>query len=195
VRKFRLRTKFLLSLVAISAGLTAATLLIVRGNVQNQVRASIGEDLRASVSAYRSFASQRELALSRSAELVADLPLVRALMTTQDAATIQDASARVWRLSGMSGSDLLVLAGRQGNLLAVRSGAPGPSRETVEKLLRRTLQKGEQRDWWFDGGNLYEIWVQPIYFGESSENQVTGYLALGDAVNAGDARLQQHLGE
>ena len=91
--KIRLRTKFLLSLLAISAGLTAATLLIVSYSVQKRVRESIREELRNSVDAYRSFEKQRDYTLAKSAELIANLPNVRALMTTEDPATIQDASA------------------------------------------------------------------------------------------------------
>ena len=44
-----------------------------------------------------------------SAELMADLPNLRALMTTQHEATIQDASSGLWRLAG---SDLFILADR-----------------------------------------------------------------------------------
>ena len=93
--KIRLRTKFLLSLLAISAGLTTAPLLIVSYTVQNRVRESIRGELRNSVDTYRSFEKQREDALTRSADLIANLPNVRALMTTDDAPTIQDASAAV----------------------------------------------------------------------------------------------------
>ena len=118
MQKVRLRTKFLLSLVAISTCLTAAALLIVSYSVQKRVRQSLGEDLRDSLHTYQSFESQREEALTRSAALLANLPNVRALMTTEDAATIEDASADVWKLSG---SDLLVLANRTGNLAAVRT--------------------------------------------------------------------------
>jgi uncharacterized membrane-anchored protein YhcB (DUF1043 family) len=78
----RLRTKFLLSLVAISAGLTTGTLLIVRYSVQKQVRAGIQQDLRNSVDTYQSFERQREETLTRSAELLANLPNVRALAAT-----------------------------------------------------------------------------------------------------------------
>jgi len=85
VSKIRLRTKFLLSLLAISAGLTAATLLIVSYSVQKRVRESIREELRNSVNTYKSFEKQREESLTRSAELIANLPNVRALMTTDDA--------------------------------------------------------------------------------------------------------------
>ena len=91
----RLRTKFLLSLLAISAGLTTATLLIVRYRVQKQVRTGIQQDLRNSVGTYESFEKQRQETLTRSAELLANLPNVRALMTTGDEATIQDGSAEV----------------------------------------------------------------------------------------------------
>ena len=116
----RLRTKFLLSLLAISAGLTAATLLIVSYSVRKRVRENIREDVRNSVNNYQSFQAQQEEALTRSAALLANLPNVRALLTTEDEATIEDASADVWKLSG---SDLLVLANRSGNVVALRASA------------------------------------------------------------------------
>ena len=43
---------------------------------------------------------QREVTLERSAALLADLPIIRALMTSHDAPTIQDASHDLWNLSG-----------------------------------------------------------------------------------------------
>jgi signal transduction histidine kinase/CheY-like chemotaxis protein len=181
VRKIRLRTKFLLSLLAISAGLTAATLFIVGYNVQRRVRESILEDLRNSVNTYQSFERQRQETLTRSAQLLANLPNVRALMTTRDATTIQDASADVWRLSG---SELLVMADRSGNLLALRTDAAGFARDKAQALMRHSLEKGEARDWWFDGGHLFEVWVQPIYFGASSEGATLGFLAVGHEIQA-----------
>ena len=76
----RLRTKFLLSLLAISAGLTTATLFIVRYRVQKQVRAGIQQDLRNSLGTYESFEHQRQETLTRSAELLANLAGVTALL-------------------------------------------------------------------------------------------------------------------
>ena len=87
----RLRTKFLLSMIAVSAALTFTTLLVVRYTVQQEVRLDIQRDLENSVSAFHSFQQQREVTLERSAILLADLPIVRALMTTHHPATIQDA--------------------------------------------------------------------------------------------------------
>ena len=73
MKGFRLRTKFLLSLLVITAGLTSATLLIVRYSVEKQVRNSLDEDLRNSVNTYQSFERQRQEILNQSAELLANL--------------------------------------------------------------------------------------------------------------------------
>jgi hypothetical protein len=142
VSNIRLRTKFLFSLLAISAGLTAATLLIVSYSVRKRVRENIREDVRNSVANYQSFQAQQEEALTRSAALLANLPNVRALMTTEDAATIEDASADVWKLSG---SDLLVLANRSGNVVALRASASGLDSGTAQGLLRQSLDRSESK--------------------------------------------------
>ena len=106
-------------------------------------------------------------------------------MTPEDTATIQDAAADVWRLSG---SDLLVLASRAGNVTAVRTSSAGFQLDTAQGLLRRSLDRGESRDWWFDGGHLYEVWIQPIHFGAPSHNTTIGLLALGYEVDERTAK-------
>jgi signal transduction histidine kinase/ActR/RegA family two-component response regulator len=185
LRKIRLRTKFLLSLLAISAGLTSATLFIVGYRVQKRVREDIHQDLRNSVNTYQSFDRQRQETLSRSAQLLANLPNVRALMTTRDAMTIQDASADVWRLSG---DDLLVMADRSGAVLALRCNALGFTRDAANMLMSHALKKGDARDWWFDGGHLFEVWIQPIYFGASSNGAALGFLAVGHEIQTRAAK-------
>ena len=185
VGKMGLRTKFLLSLLAISAGLTSATLLVVRYRVERQVREAIREDLHNSVRNYQSFERLRETSLTRSARLVADLPNIRALMTTQHKATIQDASGDIWQLSG---SDLFVLAGVRGDVLAFQSGTPDFVADAAQKSLRSSLEKGDAWDWWFSGGHLYQIWIQPIYFGEKSNNALLGFLAVGHEIDKSEAQ-------
>jgi signal transduction histidine kinase/ActR/RegA family two-component response regulator len=177
---FRLRTKFLLSLLVITTALTAATLLIVSYNVRNRVRENIREDVRNSLANYRSFQVQQEESLARSAVLLANLPNVRALMATEDAATIEDAATDVWKLSG---SDLLVMANREGNVVALRATSEGFGSDLAQGLLRKSLTRRESKDWWFGGGHLYEIWIQPIYFGPTSQNMTVGLLAVGHEVN------------
>jgi signal transduction histidine kinase/CheY-like chemotaxis protein len=185
VRNIQLRTKFLLSLLAISAGLTTATLLIVRDSVRRQVRGAIKEDLRNSVSTYQSFERQRQAAATQSARLIANLPYLRALMTTRDTATIVDGSKDIW---GLSGTDLLVLADRVGKVVAVRANTSGFAAEEAQEKLRHLLSKEGSSDWWFGGGHLYEVWVQPIYFGAASNDTTIGYLAIGDEIDERAAR-------
>jgi signal transduction histidine kinase/CheY-like chemotaxis protein len=180
VRNIRLRTKFLLSLLAITAGLSSATLLIVSYSVQNRVRENIREDLRNSVDMYQSFERQREATLKRSTQLLANLPNVRAMMTTEDSATIQDASEDVWNLSG---SDLMVFADRSGKVVATRAKSASFERPAAQEFMQLTLNREEPRDWWFGGGHLYEVWIQPIYFGAESKDSTLGYLAVGHEID------------
>ncbi|PYU74124.1 MAG: hypothetical protein DMG49_05125 [Acidobacteria bacterium] len=185
LRNSKLRTKFLLSLLAITTGLTTATLLIVRYRVQSRVRESIRDDLGHSVNTYKSFEQQRDVALTRSASLIANLPNVRALMTTHDEATIQDASYDIQRLSG---SDLLVLADRTGIVIAVRSTRKGFQKPIAQELLQKSIAAGEAQDFWYGGGYLYEILIQPIDFGETPNKTNIGLLVVGHEIDSAVAK-------
>ncbi|HST12160.1 MAG TPA: hypothetical protein VLL05_17425, partial [Terriglobales bacterium] len=98
--KFRLRTKFLFSLILVGVGLTVGALLVARQTAEQQVRLQINQDLRNSVYTFHNVQQLRERSLTHSAELLADLPILKAQMTTHDTATIQDASRDQWTLAG-----------------------------------------------------------------------------------------------
>jgi len=172
----RLQTKFLLSMLAVSAGLTCTTLLVVRQSVRAQVRQEIARDLRNSVVTFQNFQRQRELTLTRSAQLLADLPNIRALMTTSDAPTIQDASRSVWQLAG---SDLFLLADPSGKVMALHGVPPDLTPHMAQEWLQRALEGDRPSYWWYGGGHLYEVFLQPIYFGRAAENRRLGYVVLG----------------
>jgi signal transduction histidine kinase len=53
-----------------------------------------------------------------------------------------------------------------------------PSYEAGE-LLQESLVKGETRDWWFGNGHLFQVFMQPIYAGETQY----GVLVLGYEIN------------
>ena len=172
----RLRTKFLLSMVAVTAALTFTTLYVVQHTVRQQVRLEIQRDLQNSVSAFHNFQKQRELTLQRSAALLADLPNVRALMTTHDAATIQDQSHDLWNLAG---SDLLVLADPSGKVMALQASPSEVTVRRAQEFVPGIVARSETRHWWYVEGHLYEVFLQDIYFGPASGQQVLGYLVLG----------------
>lgn len=186
--KLRMRTKFLLSMLLISAGLTCTSLLLVRHSVQQQIRQEISAGLSNSVSTFQNFQRERELTLTHTAELLADLPNLRALMTTQHEATIQDASGGLWRLAG---SDLFLLADRTGRVVALHTASPGLTREMAQQSLAGTLNDESSGHWWFGGQHLYEVFLRPIYFGPAEENRLLGFLVIGYEI---DDRLTSQVG-
>jgi signal transduction histidine kinase len=183
--KIRLQTKFLLSFLLISAGLTCVTLALLKQTVEKQVQGEIFDDLRNSVLTFQNVQRQREANLSRWAGLLANLPTLKALMTTHDAATVQDGSADLWRLAGAS---LFILADRAGKVLALHTATPGLSNAMAQDSLRTSLASGEPGHWWFGAGHLYEVFIQPVYFGEPADNSLLGVLAVGYEIDDQTAR-------
>ncbi|MGH9402412.1 MAG: sensor histidine kinase [Terriglobia bacterium] len=185
MNRINLRTKLLFSLIFISSLLACATVLIVRFRVQQNVRGDITEALHNSVITFQNFQHHREATLMRSAKLLADLPDLRALMTTQDAATIQDGSTELWRLAG---NDLFVLADRTGKLVALHTSTQGFTVAAAQASIWRTLDAGETRSWWYGKGHLYEVFLQPVYFGRPPEGLSLGVLGIGYEVGPGVAK-------
>src|SRR2546425_3641096 len=144
--KLRLRTKFLLSLLLVSISVTCATLWMVGRSVRVQLRKEIAENLGNSIVVFRDFQRQREIGLASSAELLANLPSLKALMTTRDAATIQDASADIWRLAP---SDVFVLADPAGKVLAIHATIQGIARSDAQDLLQNSLRIDQPSFWWY----------------------------------------------
>src|SRR5260370_652324 len=172
--RVRLRTKFLLSMVLITAGLTSLSLLLVRQSVRSEVQREIFSDLRNSVSTFQNFHREQETTLSHSADLLADLPNLRALMTTNHEATIQDGSTPLWHLAG---SDLFVLADRSGKVVALHTNTPGFTREMAQSFFVSSLAR--QEHWWFGAQHLYVVFLEPIYFGPASADRLLGFLVIG----------------
>ena len=177
---FRLRFKILLALIAVSAGLTCGTLAVVRYTVQNRVRETVWQELQSSVRTYRSFQKLQEESLVRSAELLAGLPTVRALMSTQDPSTIRDAAGGILKESG---GDILVLADRRGMVCSAESSRSRIDPNVAQYLLNHTFEKGATRDWWLAEGRLYQIVTQPVEFGQRGQNTVIGILVTGHEID------------
>jgi signal transduction histidine kinase len=180
----RLRTRFLLSMLLVTAGLTTTSLLLVRRSVEANVRQGIAVNLRNSVSAFQDFRHERETMLTSDVALLAYLPLTRSIMTSADPPTIQDASQDVWQLA-RSSSDLFVLVNRSGKVVAMHTKTPGFTREAAEQYFQQSLddEAGESSHWWYGGHHLYQAFVQPIYRGSSTEGTLLGFLVIGYEIN------------
>src|ERR1700704_5949770 len=90
VANLRLRTKLLLSFVLLSAGLTCATLLVVRRSAQVQMQHQVEQEARNATLTFQVMEHQHQIALSRKADLLA-------YMRNGDATTIKDVSEDPWK--------------------------------------------------------------------------------------------------
>jgi signal transduction histidine kinase len=176
--RLRLRTRFLLAMLLITAGLTTTSLLLVRRSVEHHVRISISENLRDSVAAFQDFRHERETMLTNDVALLADLPITRAIMTGPDPVTIQDASRDI---SDIAKSDLFVLVDRTGKVVALHTKTPGFTQDAAEKYFQQSLDedRGESSHWWLGGHHLYQSFIEPIYRGSKTDGTLLGFLVIG----------------
>src|SRR4030095_5894445 len=182
-----LRTQLLIATILIICALTGATLLIVRHTVSTEIQKQVREGTQESVQTFKNVQEQRETQLSRTTEMLAILPTLQALMTTDHAPTIQDGSEIFWKLSG---SDLLVLAKPDRRIMAQHANQTRWSLEASQRELNRSLDSGEDASWWYDNGVLYWVLLRPITAGRGRTGQQLGLLVVGYQV---DAKVAQQL--
>ena len=110
---------------------------------------------------------------------MANLPVLKALMTSRHPPTIQDASGDLFRLSG---GDLFALVDDTNHIVGFHTRAPGLTPEQAQ-VLRQENTGTESRQWWFAAGHLYEVFLTPIYFGPAANQSQLGTLAVGYEIN------------
>jgi signal transduction histidine kinase len=182
---FRLRSQLFVAALLIILGLTGSLLFFIRHTVDAEIQKQVKDGTDESVRAFESVQRQRELQLSRMGAMLADLPTMKALMSTQHAPTIQDGSESFWKLAQ---SDLLVLAKPNGNIVALHMTKPGWSAQTAERDLKRSIDSGEDASWWYDDGRLYWVFLHAITSGAGPTLQPLGFLAVGYQVDSAVAQ-------
>ena len=189
----RMRTTLLLSLLTVSFGLTMLSLLVLRTTLQRQNRRSLASDLNRSMLTFQNLQSQRREMLRREAALLADLPTLKALLTTDDERTIQNASAEFARVSK---SPFFTLTNRSGMMMArYKDGSPlDPAAATpgIRNAFRDAFSNTPASNYVLSGDRLYEVTSQPLYFGPSSSGTLLGYVTIGYAI---DDRLALEVSE
>lgn len=171
----KLRPKFLLAMLPILVGITFISYVVVTVICWRQIRRVTLENLGSSQLAFETFERRRDAQAKEVSKLLAAEPSVRALMTTRDPYTIQDGSSF---LRPLLDNDLLILCDRDGKVMAVQGPAKA-NRTVAQEWLTKALQTPEERKWWLVDGHLYEVFLQPIYFGVPSNRHVLGLLGLG----------------
>src|SRR5258707_12922237 len=96
--RLRLQTQLLISTLLIICVLTGTILLVIRQTVRSQIAQQVRVSTSASLREFEKVRQQLQEQLSRTAALLAELPTLKALMTTKDAPTIQYGSLPFWNL-------------------------------------------------------------------------------------------------
>jgi signal transduction histidine kinase len=179
--RLRLKTQLLISTLLIICALTGAMLLIVRHTVRAEIDDQVRDSVAASVRAFESVQNQRQDQLSRTTAMLAELPTLKALMTTNHAPTIRDGSQPFWQLSG---SDLFLLANTKGEVMALHAKKSGLNGADVEKDLTRSIEQNEDAAWWYADDQLYWVFIRPMTAGSGSDVKQFGALAVGYQVDS-----------
>lgn len=186
--RLRLQTQLLLSTLLIICALTGAILLIIRHTVRKQIDGQVKDSTEASVREFERVQRQLQVQLSRTAALLAEIPTLKALMTTHDVPTIQDGSMPFWKLAG---SDLFLLADPVGRVVALNIMQVGLGREAAESYVTTSLHEGQYTSWWYAGGRLYWVFLRPIVAGTGNNAKILGFVAIGYETNS---RIAEQLG-
>jgi signal transduction histidine kinase/ActR/RegA family two-component response regulator len=176
----RLRTKFLLSILFVTAGLTCAALLVVRHTAEAHMQEEIASNADTAIRTFRFVDRQEQIALAHKADLLAAL----AGMRNGDPSAIEDSSEDPWQSDDLN---LFALANRRGKILALRTSDPGFPVEAAETQLRKMKARRATSGWWYGDGHLYQVALQPLYSGATPEKGSMGSVVVGHAIDAHEA--------
>jgi signal transduction histidine kinase len=176
----RTRVLLLTSLVLIIAATTASSLYIIRSRLHQQVQSTLEMDLGHSVETFQDLEAGRLAVLERENALMADLPSLKALMTTSDPRTIADDAVDFWKTSG---NDLFALA--DGDLRVQAAYARDASNADILRRDLQTVIAEPSKHYLMSGGQLFEYSVQPLYFGDRANGTLLGYVISGYAIDSG----------
>ena len=179
-RGIRMRVLLVAAMALVIGTVTLASLLLVRHQLGVQVTENLSRDLEHSVLTFHDLQSQRLNALERENALLADLPSLKALMTTSDDRTIEDGGIEFWKVSG---NDLFALGDNEGHVVAAYA-VGSTSAATLRADLQAVLTRPEVR-YLVTGGQLYACSVRPLYFGTERSGTLLGYVISGFAVEQG----------
>lgn len=146
----QLRTKFLYSFVLVTAGLTCASLLVVRHAARVQMQNEVEEDAHNAILTFQVMEREHQIALSHKADLLATLAHIR----SGDASVIEDSSEDPWQSDDCN---LFALADRSGKIVALHTTASEFPLATAEAMLRQDLTERKTAGWWYSGTRLYQV--------------------------------------
>ena len=165
-------------MLAVVSLLTVAVLVLVQARMKSHVREDLAATLREESRVYAEIERARHDQARQSAALIAQQPSLKALMSTNDRLTVEDASASILDTSH---ADILLLENPSGDVLGFHSRSDDVPFSTAKRLMQSSQS---EEDWWFVGGHLYDVSFAPIVAGMNSDARLLGRMALGREVTS-----------
>jgi signal transduction histidine kinase len=166
---------------------------IVLSNINSTMSASLDEETRAGLQAYTALWNARGERLASVSRLLSTMSDVRAAFGTRDQATIRDTAGELW--SNVSGGDaIFVVTDARGGVIA-SLGEPNPLSMQHDMPAVRTAAPKFPRQvsgFLFDGGELYQLYITPVYVESTGGPVLFNVLVAGYRV---DALVAQQLKE
>ena len=174
----------MLAFALVTAGLTCATLLIVRRAAEKRVQQEIKGEACNALLTFRVLQHQRQVTLSRKADLLASL----ASMRNGEATTIQDVGENPWQSEEC---DLFVLADSSGKITALHSTMAKFPLDVAQDLLSHDLKQGNSTGWWYSGTRLYQVVLQPFYDDPPTSSNLSGTVIVGHGMDRSANELRR----
>jgi signal transduction histidine kinase len=179
--RLRLRTELLIATLVIICALLGSLFVIVRHIVRSEIAQGVQQSTDASLHAFENVQQQRDLELSRTAAMLAELPTLKAQLVTQHAPTIQDASEPFWKLAG---SQLFVLSSPDGQVYGFHVSKAGLDAHLAEANLKKSIEQGDEAAWWYSSGQLYRVFLHAIHAGSENNERQIGIIAVGYQIDS-----------
>lgn len=176
----RMRTKLLVCLLSVSCGLAALSLIAVHRVVERQARSQISSDLNRSLLTYHQMQGHRLQMLSREASLLAEIPHLKALLTTEDRGTIVDEGIEFYRVAG---TEMFAIADAHGRPVVCYLGSATLTGDAAAPCFPASGIASPEYS--IVGDHLYLAAAQPVYFGSPVTGSILGYLAVAYEINHG----------
>jgi signal transduction histidine kinase len=178
-----------LGMAVVTLIVTSLCVLIIRNRWRAQVTEDLSEDLAHSVTAFQDLQAERLGALERENALLAELPTLKALMTSGDDLTIQDGAVEFWQISG---TDLFALADPRDRIVAAYTKS-GSASATLQDGLKNLLTSSGKH-YLIDGKSLYACSLRPLYFGSDEDGTLLGYVISGVSIERTVRQISQPTG-
>ena len=175
----RTRSLLISVLVAVIATVTVGSLLIVRNRVRRQAAQELSADLSHSLITFQKLQRERRVYLIHENALLADLPSLKALMTTNDRLTVADGAIELWKVTG---SDLFGLADSRGQVITAYTQGMPPSPALLDSL-QQTVSL-PQLHYVIADDRLFDVSVRPLYFGDELQGTLLGYVISGQRIDS-----------